>query len=365
MAGCNAQKVAECKRKGEGWKCSKGRCVRTAEYKRLQAKGGARKQRPSTSLVVGAVMANVGSPTAASLVSKRRSSKLGAGMSTMVAMTRDEVSRKRRRSGQEGARKRRRVSPSPGDVFNGLPINWSAPGVPGSRRKGGRKSRGRRTKTGPTSKGKVTEFTKRGGGGSGNRMVNWSQDGLPALRMTAGRMTASGECVPCQNPRRPIQDKATCKCYAEGSDAARRAGICLPRTGTRNGRPYTYETVPVPNKRGGISCVKAGGSKAKATLGGVKACPEGKVLKKYRTRVPTGDGMMRAVEATRCVKAVGAMKDCPTNQVVALVPHPREGDQRRCVLPATASKKGYRVLKAGTLPERVYSVRRPAMSPGM
>lgn len=332
MAGCDAPKRAQCK--AQGLICKKGRCQRSAADKKLKAKGGVRKAtaRPSTSMVAGAVLANVGSPTAVSLTTKRRSAKLGAGMETMVAMTRGHMSPKH-------------MSPK----------HMSS------------KRRGRQTKTGPKG-----ERTLRGGGGYGNRMVNWSKDGLPGRRMKPAQRTSSGECAkPCANPKRPVQDKKTCKCYAEGSAAARQAGICLPRTGTRNGKPYTYETVPMKNKRGGISCVKAGGSTAKEALG-AKACPPGQVIKPYTTRVPVLDretgtwtGQLRSVSATRCVKAVGDRKDCPTNQVLAVVPHAREGPQKRCVLAATAAKKGYQVLKTGSLPQRAYRVHRPAMSPGM
>lgn len=45
----------------------------------------------STSLVAGAVLDQVGPMTAQSLVTKRRSHKLGAGMGTMVSLTRRKL----------------------------------------------------------------------------------------------------------------------------------------------------------------------------------------------------------------------------------------------------------------------------------
>lgn len=65
-------------------------CDRTTGRCRV-AKGGKKKQNPSTSLVAGAVMGAVGSQTAASLASGRKSKKLGAGMATMVSLTRRKL----------------------------------------------------------------------------------------------------------------------------------------------------------------------------------------------------------------------------------------------------------------------------------
>lgn len=138
--------------------------------------------------------------------------------------------------------------------------------------------------------------------------------------------------------------------------------VCRPRKGTKQGRPYTYETVPM--ERGGkIRCVKAGGKLAKEVLG-TAGCPAGKVLKPFSRCLPDSrtstrqkhpQGLTKGkckkgfVEEKyqRCVKAVRQYKDCPANQVLV---EDRIG--RRCMLPSTAAKKGLAVISYGTLPVR-------------
>ena len=73
-----------------------------------------------------------------------------------------------------------------------------------------------------------------------------------------------------------------------------------------------------------------------------------------------GSSAMHKVPARRCVKATGQHKDCPANQVIVSVrqaghtPHGQPYDKmvQRCVTPRTAHKKGYAVLRQGTLPVR-------------
>lgn len=75
-------------------------CKARASTKRHAAKRHATKRHAtrhhrahpaSTSMVAGAVLGQVGTMTAQSLVTKHRSSKLGAGMGTMVSLTRRKL----------------------------------------------------------------------------------------------------------------------------------------------------------------------------------------------------------------------------------------------------------------------------------
>lgn len=190
-------------------------------------------------------------------------------------------------------------------------------------------------------------------------------------------------CKPTRTGNPRIRNKVSCKCLVPSGAAAKAKGICYPRKGS-DGKMHdtvmvqgTYRT----GARAGTQytrCVKAGGQTAKEQLRG-DACGTGKVLKKYTTKVPDvygtpradGSYRMRTVQASRCVKAVGAMKDCPANQVIVQAPQrgtlpdgtPYSTMAKRCVLPATAEKKGYRVLARGTLPVKQY-INAVAMSVG-
>lgn len=339
MARCTDAKKAKCR--AEGKVCSKksGQCKFSETAKRARKKASMAAL-PSTSMVVGAVLGNVGSPTAASLVSKRRSSKLGAGMATMVAMTKDEVSRKRKRTSSGGsAPKRRRTSQS-------------------SRKMSARKMSARKMSSRKMSSRKMSSSK------------------------TSGGSQCGATCPPTAKGAMRVRLTGSCKCVVPGGKAAREAGVCLPRplrtrTGYmyKNGSPVTYETVAVPNGRGGFSCVKAGGSVAKKELG-KHGCPPGKTMKTVRLSGGAARDGYRTGQ--RCVKAVGALKDCRENQVLAMVPYkggsltnPKTGvkstfsagTSARCVLSKTASKHGYRVIRQGTLAAHTFV--RPAMSMGM
>jgi hypothetical protein len=230
----------------------------------------------STSEIAGGVLSAVGSQTAASLTSKRRSSKLQAGMPTMISLTRGEL-----------------------------------------------------------RKFKDCKNT-------------------------------------CTNPKRPVQDKETCKCYSANSKVLRQKGICLPVE--RDGRMVDRVAAPVMRRitrgpRAGqlvqtTQCILAGKRTAKKKLGEA-GCPSGKVLKTY----PNGN--------KRCVKANAAneLKDCPANLVLArqrtsgqAFGKPWTKDVVRCITAKTAARGGkngpYTVIRQGTLPVKPYRMSKVAMSPG-
>lgn len=170
---------------------------------------------------------------------------------------------------------------------------------------------------------------------------------IEKTRRAAGAASGgSGGCKPCPATR-PIQDKATCKCYKEGSAAGRKAGICPPKMVKGRIVHYVYATTPSGQQR----CLKAGGPTAKALLGKA-ACPPGKVMVRYQARVPASKmpgSRMKAVTASRCVNPTGrysSLKSCTTDKVLAMVPT-KAGPQRRCVLPKTAAAKGYSVVRQG------------------
>ena len=288
-----------------------------------------------------AIMGVVGSQTAASLMSGRRSQKLGAGMATMVSMTK----KKARKMSTYSKAPTRRTGASASNLL--LERQFM-----------------------PTSMDqRVTRVAKRsqkGGGGYHNRRVNWSGTGLPGRR----RMTSAGGAA----RKRTTAKRTTKRTAAEK--------VCRPVVG-KDGKAHqtvlkvgTYQT----GKRRGLPyhrCVKAGGQAAKEVLG-IKGCPTGQTLKTYTTRVPVsrqkGDTRMRQVKAQRCIKAVGAIKNCPANQVI--IQYRQKGRvgprgqtkeyntvAKKCVLPSTAAKKGYQVLGVGTLPVRRSP--RLAMSMGM
>jgi len=190
------------------------------------------------------------------------------------------------------------------------------------------------------------------------------------LRKMPARLPKKGKgcgepCAPTRKGAQRVRSKTTCKCVVPGGQAARKEGICGPRKFS-NG---VHETVLVTGRyttgrRAGKTysrCVKAGGSTAKE-LGTSKGCPAGKILKSYTTQVPTADGRMKTVQAKRCVKAVGALKDCAANLVLAtkvqdgVTPQGRPYSKRvtKCVTPQTASKGGYTVVRQGSLPVKAY-----------
>lgn len=352
MAGCTESRKAECRAQGKVCNPKSGRCkvpeaAKTASKGKKRAgsrpstpRSGKRSRAasPGTSLVQGAILEQVGTPTAMSLQLKRRSSKLDAGMPTLVDMTRAKL-RKVPARGRKMPARRRGVKPS-------------------------------------TRKLESQRMTV-----AMERAVRWaSRIRKPGL---------VGACKPCTNPKRPVQHKETCRCYAAGSAALRKQGVCAPKTVTRRGKTITehYVHAVVAGKH---RCLKAGGQKAKQVLGAA-GCPPGKVLKTVKRRNPRTGAL---VNGQQCVKAVGAYKDCPANQVIVSVRasgvvagRPWSRTVQRCVTAKTAAKKGYNVVRAGTLPvpptrrsqgkprtQRARKPRRvsttslllgPAMSPGM
>lgn len=289
-----------------------------------------------------AIMGVVGSQTAASLMSGRRSKKLGAGMATMVSMTKKKA---RQMSGTKMPTRRTNGSSS-----TLLAERQFMPTVMDSR---------------------ITALTrpKRGGGGGRNRRVNWSSSGLPRVYSKPSTMSGRKRRMSAAAKDKVCRPKM-------GKDGTLYQTVMKTgtyQTGKRQGRPYSR-------------CVKAGGQSAKDAMG-IRGCPVGQVLKTYTTRVPVsrrkGDTRMKTVQAQRCIKAVGAIKNCPSNQVIVQYRQTGRvgpaGQKRsydtlakKCVLPATAAKRGYVVLGAGTLPVRSVprkpaAPRRPrvAMSMGM
>jgi hypothetical protein len=323
----------------------------------------------NTSMVAAdAVLGVVGSQTAASLMSGGRSKKLGAGMATMVSLTKGKMATKaphRPLSASKRLLHTQRLTRADEKAFRAAT-------------RGPRKStKGRMSAT----KGrKRATATLRGNG----LVANWSGAGVP-YRVGAGRMSArmsakgrmstrgmsargmsASACTkPC--PANKVRNPKSCRCVKAGGDAARKLGICTPRIDA-HGRKYETVLVTGTYKSGArrgkafSRCVKAGGGAARDALG-AKGCPVGKVLKSYTARVPTPGGGMRSVRASRCIKATGALKDCPANQVVVSVRasgvapngRPWAKNVKRCVTKATAAKKGYNVVKQGTLPVRKYA----------
>lgn len=358
MAGCTESKKAECRAQGKVCNQKSGRCKEPAK----KSKGPA--MSPSTSLVQAAVVEAASPGVASSLMSKGYSSGLGGvGMTTLTKQTKKEVKKMSGRS-------RARYGP------DGLEVNWSAPGVyrrapAGSKKRASSSRKGRRPSR---ASGMMTANGVR---------ANWSGSGLPS----GSRAQCSKPCAKTKSGTARFRNGVSCKCLAVGGDAARLRGECAPRTGTRNGTAYTYETVPMPytmpDGRRSVKCVKAGGSAAKQALG-QKGCPAGKVIDVSRKEVPVMvkgkfTGQFKEVTSRRCVKAgaAGTQKNCPINQVVVSVlsagqtpptkqnPNGKPWTKRvqKCVTPKTAAKKGYSVIRAGTLPIRPKRTR-VAMSPG-
>lgn len=331
MAGCTESKKAECRAEGKVCNPKTGRCKVPAKKASAAKKSPKRKspkraspkrspsrrsrspvRSPSTSLVAGAVLEAAPPRVQGSLMRKGRSRTLGgATMGELVDQTKKQV--KKMRYPQYRKKK-----------SNLMRVNWSASGIPSEKRPYKQRMQGCEGPCPTTKKG-----VKR---------------------------------VRVPNPK-----KGGCKCMSIDSRNARAAGICPMRKDRRTGQ--MVQTVAIKSKKdGAIRCVKAGGAAAKKAALGDRACPEGKYLKTYQARVPLGKGKTgtRIVTAKRCVKAVGANKDCPSTQVLVEVMGKGVAAGRmirRCVTPKTAAAKGYRIVARGTLPARRYS-RTPATSPG-
>jgi hypothetical protein len=377
MAGCNEAKKAECRALGKVCNPKSGRCKepakggkkaksaspmnvdRTAKRKRsgsassssaaakrrkmspaARVRSAARVPLPSTSLVAGAVLDQVGPATQASLVHKGHSQKLGAGLPTLVDMTKDKVRKTRSNKGV------RRAS---GALSNagGLQVNWSGAGVPhrlGSQARVAR--RGRHHAAGGKRKAhKAHKASGRAHYHTGE--FNFGGAGLP-------RHGGASCGKPCKKAGQIRSTVAPCRCLKPSGAAAKAQGICPVRKG-KDGKEY--HTVLVTSADGKRRCVKAGGAAAKQHLKGNAACPPGKVLKSYTATIR---GVR--VPAKRCVfPQTKEAKKCPVNQVLAqktTMGHGHFAGERvtvvRCVLPKTAAKKnsGWTVLSQGTQPMR-------------
>lgn len=314
--GCNDIKRQECKAQGKVCNPKTGLCKVSEAAKKAakgKGKGPARpvlRRTPSivgTQTAVSAIIKNVGTSTAMSLA-KGKSGRLGAGMASMVSMVKDRAGRSARAT-HSGAGKHY----------------------------GARKAH-------------------------------------THAKATHAAIARGGACTKTCPAKRPVLSKLSCKCYAAKSAAARKTGgVCLPRVGS-DGR--AYETVLKKGtyshgKHAGKSfhrCVKAGSSTAKAALH-TQGCPSGKVLVQAPRKVPqwtgpkgsrrrlTGAGATKTVMTSRCIFPRGtrhdAIKDCPMDKVLAQMP-----GGKRCVKRSTAAKKGYSVVRAGTLPVKTYRVSR-------
>lgn len=172
------------------------------------------------------------------------------------------------------------------------------------------------------------------------------------VRMSSKRGAAGGQCRQCPKSQ-PIQDLATCKCYVQGSDAARHQGICNDRKVTRGGKTTLVHYVAA-KVDGQVRCLKAGGKTARDVLGPA-GCPPGRFLAPVKRSVPVEPGSLRrkTVTVQQCVRPKGQYKrykDCPAGQV--LVKMPWNGGNR-CVLPETAAQHPrYKLVRRGTLPVR-------------
>ena len=196
---------------------------------------------------------------------------------------------------------------------------------------------------------------------------------------------------PCTNPAKPYRSQvAPFRCLKHGSVAARKQGICPPRT-DKSGRLRQYVSVTVPGRSpytGNIvqkkRCVVAGGRLAKAAHVGT-GCPAGKIQALVTKRVPTwiyerdADGFMhktprtnangkqvvRTVVTSQCVRPRGkhaGKKVCPVGKVLASKRQrgttPSGGSYNRqvtrCVKASTAARTGYTIIKAGHLAGPAY-----------
>lgn len=319
--------------------CKKSRCVKSAADKKKGTKaakaakgtkGTKRAKRstvksPTVSQAMDAVMAVAPRRVAKSLAAKGYSKTAGAGVATLVMDTKKEYKRmargKKSAAGKPGTgctRERVAACRAKGMVCKKDASGAARCQVSAADKKSGKKAVMKAFMKGPKASTKCT-------------------DPCTATRKGAPR----------------VREHKTCKCLASGGDALRKKGVCTPRRG-RDGK--MYETVFA-----GGRCLKAGGAAAKAALPGSAACPVGKVLKRYTTQVPLVDPYsgqvleMRRVPATRCVKAVGDLKDCPKGKVLVSVPSSGttpggvgwRKDVARCMLRQTAMKKGYNFIAGG------------------
>ena len=211
-------------------------------------------------------------------------------------------------------------------------------------------------------------------------------------RKVSGKTRARKPCPPSKPYRSQV---APFRCLKHGSVAARKQGICPPRT-DKSGRLRQYVSVTVPGRSpytGNIvqkkRCVVAGGRLAKAAHVGT-GCPKGKVQALVTKRVPTwiyerrangktyktpktnasGKQVVRTVVTSQCVwprgkhlynSAGNPKKMCPVGKVLASKRQsgttPTGSYNRqvvRCVKPSTAARPGYTILKTGHLPGPAY-----------
>ena len=191
---------------------------------------------------------------------------------------------------------------------------------------------------------------------------------------------------PCP-PSKPYRSQvAPYRCLKHGSVAARKQGICPPRT-DKSGRTRHYVSVTVPGRGNSAPkkrCVVAGGRLAKAAHAGT-GCPPGKVQALVSKRVPTwiyerrADGLMyktpktnasgkqivRTVVTSQCVRTRGkhaGKKVCTRGKVLAskhysgTTPTGGSYDRQvtRCVKPSTAAKTGWTIIRTGHLAKSAY-----------
>ena len=195
-----------------------------------------------------------------------------------------------------------------------------------------------------------------------------------------GSMGSKYKRKPCTEDK-PYRSKvAPFRCLKHGSVAARKQGICPPRT-DRSGRLREY--VPIISK-GKKRCVVAGGKLAKTK--GTAGCPRGKVRTEVVKRVPqwiydkanngktyktpktnaSGRQVVKTVKTLQCVRARGKhanKKQCPVGKVLAskrrsgMTPSGGSFNRQvtRCVKASTAARNaGYTIISNGTLPNRKY-----------
>lgn len=219
------------------------------------------------------------------------------------------------------------------------------------------------------------------------RMGSMSRRRMGSMSRMSSSSARKHKSCPADKPYR--SQVAPFRCLKHGSVAARKQGICPPRT-DKSGRLRQYVSVTVPGRSpitGNIvnkkRCVVAGGKLAKAALGSA-GCPRGKVQAEVVKRVPqwtydkangmtyktpktnaSGKQIVKTVKTLQCVRPRGkhaGKKLCPVGKVLASKRQrgttPTGGSFNRqvtrCVKPATAAKSGYTVISSGTLPGRAY-----------
>jgi hypothetical protein len=298
--GCTEEKRAICKAEGKVCNPRTGRCKVAEADKKASKKASTGKGKkaavPSSSLAVGALMAQMGTQTNISMLEKGRSDKLGAGMDTMVEMVKAKVVKSGKKSG--GKKKS------------------------GSKKSGGKKKSG----------------SKKSGSKGGSK---GSKCGAPCALSKTGMIRVRTTSPPC-------------RCLVPNGRAARAEGICpagkvavtgVYKSGSRAGLQYTR-------------CIKQGGSTAKRMLG-QEGCPPGKVLKEYvsasgmvtarrcvkasarsgQKNCPANQVIVEVRQSGRTPVLKSTRKSYNYDRMVL-----------RCVLPKTAAMKGYRVVGQGTLP---------------